>query len=119
MSKHFQGWIGCDLDGTLAEYTGWKGASHIGAPIKPMQTRVLRWLVAGKKVKIFTARATKTSPDYEENIKAIKAWCLEHLGQELEITNEKDFAMVELWDDRAVQVIPNTGLRADRIDDLK
>jgi len=119
MSKHFQGWVGCDLDGTLAEYTGWKGASHIGAPIKPMQMRVLRWLTAGKKVKIFTARATKESPDYEENIKAIKAWCLDHLGQELEITNQKDFAMVELWDDRAVQIIPNTGKRADGIDDLK
>lgn len=24
-----------------------------------------------------------------------------------------DFAMVELWDDRCVQVIPNTGKRAD------
>lgn len=46
MSNH-QGWLGVDLDGTLAEYTGWKGASHIGAPIKPMQIRVLRWLAAG------------------------------------------------------------------------
>lgn len=27
-----QGWIGVDLDGTLAEYHGWKGAEHIGQP---------------------------------------------------------------------------------------
>ena len=29
-------WIGFDLDGTLAEYDGWKGIEHIGKPIKPM-----------------------------------------------------------------------------------
>ena len=27
----------------------------------------------------------------------------------LEITNAKDMDMIELWDDRCVQVIPNTG----------
>ena len=29
------------------------------------------------------------------------------------MTHEKDFRMIQLWDDRCVQVIPNTGLRAD------
>jgi len=29
MSK---GWVGVDLDGTLAHYDGWKGADHIGEP---------------------------------------------------------------------------------------
>jgi hypothetical protein len=29
------------------------------------------------------------------------------------VTREKDFAMIELWDDRAVQVVTNTGERAD------
>jgi hypothetical protein len=29
------GWIGVDLDGTLAHYDGWKGIDHIGEPIKP------------------------------------------------------------------------------------
>jgi len=28
---------------------------------------------------------------------------------ELEVTNVKDFAMIELWDDRCKQVIINTG----------
>ncbi len=37
---------------------------------------------------------------------------MKHIGKELEITNVKDFGMIELWDDRAVQVIPNTGITA-------
>lgn len=28
-----RGWIGVDLDGTLAEYHGWKGVDHIGPPV--------------------------------------------------------------------------------------
>jgi hypothetical protein len=51
-----QGWIGVDLDGTLAHYDGWKGADHIGEPIPAMVERVKRWLAEGKTVKIFTAR---------------------------------------------------------------
>ena len=117
MSK-VNGWVGVDLDGTLAEYSGWKGPTHIGAPIPMMQTRVLRWLVKGIDVRIFTARANKLQPNHDEVIAAIKAWCVEHLNQELPITCEKDFQMIQLWDDRCVQVIPNTGRRADGINDL-
>lgn len=40
---------------------------------------------------------------------AIRCWCQQHLGQVLPITNIKDYGMVELWDDRAVQVRANTG----------
>lgn len=40
---------------------------------------------------------------------AIRRWCLQHIGQVLPITNVKDYGMLELWDDRAVQVRPNTG----------
>lgn len=100
------GWIGVDLDGTLAEYRGWRGPTHIGAPVRRMRIRVVEWLAEGKDVRIFTARK-------EESYDAIRAWCRKHLGQELPITNVKDYAMVELWDDRAVQVIPNTGRRVD------
>ena len=38
------GWIGVDLDGTLAHYEGWQGETHIGAPISAMVERVKRWL---------------------------------------------------------------------------
>ena len=27
------GWIGVDLDGTLARYDGWRGIDHIGEPM--------------------------------------------------------------------------------------
>lgn len=34
------GWIGVDLDGTLAFYDSWRGIDHIGAPIPLMLQRV-------------------------------------------------------------------------------
>lgn len=100
------GWIGVDLDATLAEYHGWNGGA-IGAPITPMVDRVKAWLKEGVTVKIFTARVCNGDA---EQIALIKAWCIQHIGQELDVTATKDFAMIELWDDRCVQVIPNTGL---------
>lgn len=99
-----RGWIGVDLDGTLAMYDGWKGIEHIGAPVPAMLARVKQWLADGVQVRIFTARAMQ-----KEAIPYIQAWCLEHIGQVLKVTNFKDYAMVELWDDRAVGVVPNTG----------
>ncbi len=102
------GWIGVDLDGTLAHYEGWDGGK-IGAPIPRMVERVKRWLAEEVTVKIFTARVCGGS-DTGEQVTLIQAWCLEHIGQELEVTHQKDFAMIELWDDRAVSVKQNTGL---------
>jgi hypothetical protein len=103
-----------DLDGTLAEYTEWQGPAHIGAPVEDMVTRVKEWLREGKLVKIFTARASHDN-SYESRSNAlvseaaIRTWCKEHIGVVLPITCVKDYAMVELWDDRAVQVVMNTG----------
>jgi hypothetical protein len=37
-------------------------------------------------------------------------WCQKHIGQRLEVTCTKDYGMIELWDDRAVQVVANTGI---------
>ena len=102
------GWIGVDLDGTLAHYDGWAGAGHIGEPIPLMAQRVIEWLTFGYDVRIFTARAY-----LPEQIPPIKEWCLKHFGRELPVTNTKDFQMIELWDDRCVQVEPNTGRRLD------
>lgn len=114
------GWIGVDLDGTLAQYTGWFGETHIGAPVAPMVVRVKAWLAEGREVRIFTARVSVgefnlsgRSQDVEHVRAAIEAWCEKHIGARLMVTNVKDYSMVELWDDRAVQVITNTGLRAD------
>jgi len=109
------GWIGVDLDGTLAKYDGWQGHKAIGEPIPAMVERVKRWLAEGRDVRILTARVCARQATHEryEAIVAIEKWCSEHLGRVLALTSEKDFKMIELWDDRCVQVIPNTGERAD------
>jgi hypothetical protein len=109
-----RGWIGVDLDGTLAEYYGWRGTMHIGAPVPAMLERVRKWLAEGKEVRIFTARVSHdgTFPKMDEAGIArsrIEEWCLEHLGQRLQVTCSKDYGMIELWDDRCVSVVPNTG----------
>lgn len=119
-------WIGVDLDGTLAEYGGWQGPDHIGRPIPLMVERVKQWLLEGRDVRIFTARVDggevaltmgdvngEHFKDIQRVRNGIELWCKEHIGQVLPITNRKDYGMTELWDDRAVQVIPNTGKRAD------
>lgn len=118
-----QGWIGVDLDGTLARSDRpWDGS--VGNPVETMLARVKDWLAMGVEVRIMTARvgrggysefSQRWADDafIVEQKAIINAWCLKHLGQILPVTCEKDFMMIELWDDRAVQIIPNTGLRAD------
>jgi len=99
------GWIGVDLDGTLAEYSGWKGPEYIGPPIQTMLDRVNEWIAGGVEVKIFTARAT-----VPEQLPYVQAWLDEYGLGHLEITNVKDFRMIQLWDDRCIQVMSNTGV---------
>lgn len=101
MSK---GWIGVDLDGTLAVYDKWRGEQHIGLPIPNMVRRITQWETEGYEVRIFTARACAP-----EGKVIVEAWLLQHGFGPLMVTNEKDFSMVELWDDRCVQVVKNTG----------
>lgn len=109
-----KGWIGVDLDGTLAYYDGWKGAGIIGDPVPLMADRVKSWLEEGKNVKIFSARANPRNVGVIQEILSIRKWCIKHFGVDLDITHEKDYHMIELWDDRAIQVIPNTGERVDK-----
>lgn len=104
-----KGWIGVDLDGTLARYGGWRGADHIGEPVAPMVHKVLLALAEGYAVKVFTARASDATP---EAIRRIEDWTEQHIGHRLEVTNTKDYNMVELWDDRARRVVANTGMFA-------
>lgn len=112
------GWIGVDLDGTLAVYDGWKGLDHIGDPIPRMVKNVQQWLSEGKEVRIFTARVSRefsgmvdrSEMPIEQIRKVIEDWCEEHIGKVLPITCIKDFGMVVLWDDRCIQVVTNTGL---------
>lgn len=101
-----KGWIGVDLDGTLAGYDHWRGVDHIGAPILRMVNQVKVWIDDGWEVRIFTARV---NDGLQHTKDVIQDWTEQHIGQRLEVTNVKDFDMVALWDDRAVSVEKNTG----------
>lgn len=106
-----EGWIGVDLDGTLAEYLGWQGMGHIGEPIAPMVERVKAWLAVGKDVRIFTARVCSGQSQEEIDVflREYTRWCFQVFGRQLPVTCEKDWKMIKLWDDRCVSVIQNTG----------
>ena len=106
-------WHGVDLDGTIAQFPRWEGFDpmRIGPPIPRMVARVKDWLAKGEEVRIFTARACDGDPRVIENI---EKWCEEHVGQKLVVTCRKDYDMIDLWDDRAVQVVRNTGIALDR-----
>ena len=93
-------WIGVDLDGTLAEWDGWKGHEHIGPPIPAMLERVKRWIKMDIEVRIFTARASV--PDH---IPPVEQWLEKNGLGGLRVTNQKDYKMLQLWDDRCVQVL--------------
>lgn len=103
-------WIGVDFDGTLVNNKGGAshGEPHTCAPVPVMVERVKKWLAKGRIVKIFTARAAHF-PDVEL-LNSFNTWCIEHIGQTLEVTNIKTPSMMELWDDRAVGVERNTGM---------
>lgn len=118
----YGGWVGVDLDGTLARVDyGMSYDGTIGPPVPAMLERVKRWLSEGVEVRIVTARVAEPiqrwdgyeHPDYAAGVAEqralIDAWCLQHVGQVLPVTAQKDYAMIELWDDRAVAVEHNTG----------
>ena len=124
-----KGWYGFDLDGTLAKYDGWRGIDHIGEPIEPMVDLIKKMHDEGKVVKILTARISPhkledgtvgesyiTIPDGEGGANRnyahqfINDWCHFNLGFIPEIVYQKDHLMLELYDDRVKQVVPNEGL---------
>lgn len=130
-----KGWYGFDLDGTLAKYDGWRGIDHIGEPVKPMVELIKRMHDEGKVVKIMTARiAPKAQPETKPNpyregnwciespgtqawalkgewtaLDFVQEWCYRILGFVPEVVYQKDHLMLELYDDRVKQVVPNEG----------
>lgn len=124
MPEKIDGWIGVDLDGVLARHNPHSGKwdkDYIGDPIPKMIEKVEKALAEGKEIKIFTARVgtgrglspisgyedTQEFADHQRRI--IQDWTLEHLGVRLDVTAQKDWALIEIWDDRARQVVINTG----------
>ncbi|EBH1270293.1 hypothetical protein FKC36_11210 [Salmonella enterica] len=97
------GWIGVDFDGVLAVRVPGQG-SRLGKPISPMVARVKGWLRDGYDVRVFTARAND-----RQQVKQVKKWLNDNGLGDLVVTNIKDEGLIELWDDRAVRVVSNTG----------
>jgi len=107
-------WVGVDLDGTLAYYDSKYVPGEIGPIIPAMKRVVIDLIDQGYEVKIFTARVfsdndTQRAQEVQRNYVAIKEWLRDNGLPDLEITCVKDYMMVELYDDRAVQVEWNTG----------
>jgi len=112
---------GVDLDKTTATYDTWKGPEHIGEPIPLMQVRIAAWFANGDAVDVFTARMHPSHGDEETAAAevAIRAWYMKVFGQEpREVTCEKNPKWDDIWDDKTVQVVPNTGERADGVKDV-
>jgi len=107
------GWIGFDLDRTLATYRTGMGPCEIGEPIPLMIETAKAYIAEGWEVRVFTARVCSTGawavrvPDIK---RTIREWTLQHIGAALESTAEKDWMLVRLYDDRAVQVEAGTGM---------
>ena len=104
-----KGWIGFDLDGTLAEYNGWEGPEHIGAPIMPMVELAKSFIAEGTEIKIFTARVSSNNPDRIKSTRAINDWSNKVFGRIIDMTSEKDYGMIDLYDDRCHRVEFNSG----------
>ena len=116
-------WYGYDLDGTIAYYDHSLGIDTIGAPIPAMIEDLQAKLAGGYKVRIVTARVAHADDPHLQQFIAgqramIEQWCLLHIGQVLPVTSEKDFDMVQLYDDRASQVLTNQGIIVRQPDSL-
>lgn len=96
--------IAIDLDGTLAHYDKFISEDHIGEPIEPMMKFVKTLIADGHKVVIFTARASTVT-----GVAAVCKWIREQGLPPLEVTNIKKKTFQTIYDDRAIQIIRNTG----------
>ncbi|HBA9511440.1 TPA: hypothetical protein J1413_001361 [Escherichia coli] len=97
------GWIGVDFDGVLAVREPGQG-SRPGKPVQLMVERVKGWLRDGYDVRVFTARANDA-----QQVVLVKKWLKDNGLGDLVVTCNKDEGLIELWDDRAVRVVRNTG----------
>lgn len=107
--------IAVDFDATLAFYEhGEFKKDELGEPIPEMVEKVKEALARGDKVVIFTARVCP-GLDYERLLTATESylmvaeWTKKVFGQLLPITFIKLPEFSEFWDDKAKEVIPNTG----------
>jgi hypothetical protein len=110
-------YIAVDFDGTLAKTVTHVWNGPLGEPIPEMLKRVQDVLNRGTQVKIFTARVALRDEDgnlqpmdgVAEIRERIEDWTEKYLGKRLDITCCKCHNVIEIWDDRARQVIRDTG----------
>jgi len=114
------GWIGVDLDGTLARVDyGKVYDGSIGEPIQDMVEFVRLLNPRLVDFRVFTARVASPLQrwqGYDFPCEAyairyqrmlIEAWCLEHIGCVLPVTATKDHQCVAIIDDRAISAPHN------------
>ena len=108
------GWVGFDLDGTIAQYTGYKGWQHIGEPIPSMINFIKKLRSMGIPCKILTSRAAAESRavdglTFEQVEQVVQDWTEKYIGERLPVVSEKGCSMIVLFDDSVVQINKNTG----------
>ena len=76
-----------------------------------MKKRILNYIAEGMDVKIFTARVgqpcQKTNRSIEQITTLIQDWLEENGMPRLDVTCKKTRECIRIYDDKAVQVIPN------------
>lgn len=107
-------WVGFDFDRTLFKRSDGDDIKTVGEPIWKMIELVKTYFSTGEKVKIFTARVSVENPeDVLFQTELIQKTCKQYFGRVLDITCIKDTNCIKIYDDIAVQVVPNTGELVD------
>ena len=105
---------GLDFDGTVSFYEKWV-PGELGEPIPEMVRKVKEALADGVQIVIFTARVYP-GESYERALEAtqhviqIAQWCQDVFGEVFPITCQKFPFFTKIIDDRAVQVLENSGV---------
>jgi len=100
--------IACDLDGTLAKYSGWKGHESIGDPIEKTIKKLKKEKEKGSKIIIHTARIREDDDkefDIAKRVEIISNWLTKNNVPHDEIWQDVGKPIAdEYWDDRAVVI---------------
>ncbi len=99
-----------DLDGTLAKREQPFNPYSVGEPVEKLLKAALAEKAKGRKIVCFTARAASKDKKMHATV---RAWLDKHGLEGVEITNEKDRHITEIWDDRARGVVPDKGVFTD------
>lgn len=112
MSDKSKGAWAFDLDGVLATRQHPFNPYTVGEPVLPILDLALEAVREGRKVYCFTARASSTDPGMH---RAVREWLDRHGLEGVRITNTKTSDIAVYYDDRAVQVIPDTGELVEKV----